>query len=67
MEEETLGSPEASDDFGARNPSSEVAGTSSAVVEVVGIPATGELSSRGETIVRSSCVSTLNYIYTSSK
>ena len=46
VEKETLGSLETSDDFGARNPSSEVAGTSSAVVEVVSIPA-AELSSRG--------------------
>lgn len=37
MEEKSLVSPETSDDFGGRNPSSKVADTS---VELVGIPAT---------------------------
>ena len=62
-EEKSLGSPTTNDDFGGRNPSSEVAGTSCPAAELVGIPAmsaTAELSFRGETIY-APLVSSLNY------
>lgn len=62
-EEKSLGSPTTNDDFGGRNPSSEVAGTSCPAAELVGIPAMSATAgiefSRGNDLCSSCIISEL--------